>query len=42
MGFENISGALQNAFVIFPYKYDTFYDFYKKNEIDISILKIHM
>ena len=28
MGFENISGALQHAFVIFSYKYDTFYDFY--------------
>ena len=42
MRFENISGALQHAFVSFPYNYDTLYDFYKIFEIDISILKIHM
>ena len=42
MGFASISGALQHAFVSFPYNYDTLYDFYKKFEIAISILKIHM
>ena len=42
IGFESISGALQHAFVSFPYNYDTFYNCYNFFEIHILILKFHM